>query len=477
MKIALNSKPFYFNTFAVIFIGALVAAVQIENFYLMLAPFALLLFYQGIKDPQFLFFLLIGSLPFSFEHNFSTGLGTDIPDEPFMWMVSFIFFIALFSCQKQWIRILFFHPLAVLLLCWFCWMIISVLFSTQPVLSLKFILAKTWYMGAFVVAPLGVFMQKKNLLIASTVLVASMALICLFILLKHFQTGFRFETVNEAVSPFFRNHVNYGAMLVCMLPVTAGLYFVAGKKQGRIFALIIIFIFLTALFFSFSRGAALALLTGVIAWWLIRQRLLMISFIISIVLACGLIAWLSSGDRYLHFANDYKTTIFHKDFSQHLVSTYKLKDLSTAERFYRWIAGVRMVNDQGLTGSGPNTFYPLYKEFAVPAFKTWVSDNPEHSTVHNYFLLVAIEQGIPGLIFLLLIFCAVIYFSEKGYHESGTRVNKIIYAAIGITTCMIIVLNLLSDLIETDKIGSLFFLCIGILISRSLAGLNKSNSL
>ena len=113
--------------------------------------------------------------------------------------------------------------------------------------------------------------------------------------------------------------------------------------------------------------------------------------------------WIKADDRYLQYAHDYRTTIFHHDFREHLQATYQLKDVSTAERFYRWIAGVRMIKDNALTGYGPNTFYNNYKPYAVPAFKTWVSDNKEHSTVHNYFLLIAIEQGIPGLLFFLLL--------------------------------------------------------------------------
>ncbi|WP_252407921.1 O-antigen ligase family protein, partial [Escherichia coli] len=63
-----------------------------------------------------------------------------------------------------------------------------------------------------------------------------------------------------------------------------------------------------------------------------------------------------------------------------------------------------MVANKPLTGFGTNSFYPTYKGYTLPAYKTWVSNNPDHSTVHNYFLLTAIEQGLPGLcIFLVLI--------------------------------------------------------------------------
>jgi O-antigen ligase len=178
--------------------------------------------------------------------------------------------------------------------------------------------------------------------------------------------------------------------------------------------------------------------------------------------------WLSSNDRYLHYAHDYRTTIFHKNFQEHLIATYKLKDVSTAERFNRWIAGVRMIKDNWLTGIGPNTFYYNYKPYAIPAFRTWVSDNKEHSTIHNYFLFVLIEQGVPGLLLFLFIIGAMIYYAEKIYHHTEDKFYKATALACGVLTMMIVAVNFLSDLIETDKVGSLFFLCLAILVSIDL---------
>jgi O-antigen ligase len=190
------------------------------------------------------------------------------------------------------------------------------------------------------------------------------------------------------------------------------------------------------------------------------------AFLLATILSVILFAWLKTGDRYLNYAHDYKTTIFHKDFSKHLISTYKLKDLSTEERFYRWIAAIRMVKDNWLSGTGPNTFYPVYKEYAVPAFKTYVSDNPEHSTVHNYFLLMIVEQGIPGLLLFILLAVFVFYYAQKNYHNAVNRTDQLIAITAGTVFAMILVLNFLSDLIETDKIGSLYFLCIAVLVGR-----------
>ena len=134
------------------------------------------------------------------------------------------------------------------------------------------------------------------------------------------------------------------------------------------------------------------------------------------------------------------------------------------ERFYRWIAGLRMVNEELLKGYGPNTFSLHYKKYTVDAFKTWVSSNKEKSSVHNYFLLVSIEQGIPGLFLLLVLLISMFSIAIKGYHTLKEPFDRSLSMLCGVILIMIVTLNLLSDLIETDKIGSIFFIILGILI-------------
>ncbi|MEO6613027.1 MAG: O-antigen ligase family protein [Chitinophagaceae bacterium] len=462
-----------FALFAGLLVTCLAIAAGTGEYVWTVIPFAGLLFFAGWDHKEMIFYLLLFSLPFSIEYNFSPGLGTDLPDELLMIFVSFLFLAyGLYSptllSKKIWQ-----HPLIICLFILFGWMLVTVLFSSVQWVSLKFLLAKTWYIGAFVLAPLIVFRNKKGIVLALGLLTAAMMLVALIALVKHGADGFSFASINEAVSPFFRNHVNYSAMLVCILPLLT-----AGRslcKPGilKTFLSLLIMIGLAALFLSYARGAWVALLAGLIAWWLIKKKLLFISLLTSIIILAVAAGWLKNNDRYLRYANDFSTTIFHKDFSEHLVATYKLKDVSTAERFYRWVAGVRMIGDNWLTGYGPGTFYNNYKPYAVPAFKTWVSDNKEHSTVHNYFLLTVIEQGLPGLFFLLLLLGIMIWYAEALYH----RVSDIFYKKLAITTgvilSMILVVNFLSDLVETDKIGSLFFLCLALLI---VTDLNTRNS-
>ncbi|HEV8506938.1 MAG TPA: O-antigen ligase family protein [Chitinophagaceae bacterium] len=455
----------HFVVLAVVFLTSATVAVITSLYWLLFVPFGFLLFYAGWQQWQIVFYLLIFFLPWSIEFSFSSSLATDLPDEPIMWLTTLLFF-AYFLFTPSEIFSKAKHPLVILLLCSLAWIIVTVFFSTDWLISLKFLLAKSWYMVAFVFAPLLFFVNKRTIAGVAIVFFASMLLVTMISLCRHSLYGFRFANVNDAISPFFRNHVNYSAMLVCTVPVLTAFYQLNKKYRSIVIAAMVIV--LVALFFSFSRGAWLAFVIGLLSYWLIQKRKLLIAFVIVIVLTISSMFWLSSNDRYLHYAHDYRTTIFHKNFQEHLIATYKLKDVSTAERFNRWIAGVRMIKDNWLTGIGPNTFYYNYKPYAIPAFRTWVSDNKEHSTIHNYFLFVLIEQGVPGLLLFLFIIGAMIYYAEKIYHHTEDKFYKATALACGVLTMMIVAVNFLSDLIETDKVGSLFFLCLAILVSIDL---------
>ena len=460
-------NPYYsslhFFILSAIFLFSLGVAVYSDLYWIILVPFGMLLFYFGWQNWSFIFFCLIFLLPWSIEYNFTATLGTDLPDEPLMLLTAALFLINWIYQPRVLERSVWKHPLIGILLLHFFWIIISVIFSTDWLISLKYLLAKSWYLLAFVFTPLIFFTEKKWIRLAALLFLASMVSVTILSLIRHYQLGLSFATINKALAPFFRNHVNYSAMLVCTVPVLVACWQL--NKRSRFFIFGILVIVLLALFLSYSRGAWLALLVGAISYFLIIKRKLFFSFVFSIILVIAGLFWLKSNDRYLEYAHDFRTTIFHKNFSQHLTATYQLKDVSTAERFNRWIAGVRMVDDKWELGYGPATFYYNYKPYAIPVFKTWVSKNEEHSTVHNYFLLTAIEQGLPGLLIFLLLIGGMIFYAEKIYHRASDKFFKTTAMAIAVMLMMIATVNFLSDLIETDKVGSLFFLCLAALIS------------
>lgn len=427
---------------------------------LLCIPFLLF----GLSQPQILFYILVASIPWSAEIAVNASLATDFPDEPLMWLAAFIALTVIVRDRNAFRQPWLHSSLTVLLLLQLGWIVVSVIHSTDIVVSTKFLLAKGWYLGAFLFLPLFVLKEKKDWQTSALVFTVSSLLCILVIFVRHGFDGFTFDSINKNVQPFFRNHVTYSALLVCLLP---GLFFYWRKTTSvflKRFFLFLMLLGIAALYFSYARGAWLAFVVGIISFWLLKKRLLLFSFLLFFFITTGLAFWLGQNNRYVGFAHDYNTTVFHTDFSEHWSATYQMKDVSTAERFYRWIAGVRMAKEKLGTGWGPTTFYPTYQSYAVPAFKTWVSANPERSTVHNYFLLTLIEQGIPGLCLLLTLLCLFFYKAQQLYQKTADGFFRVSITVVAIIMAQLCTVNFLSDLVETDKTGSLFLLSFCFLI-------------
>lgn len=427
----------------------------------LLPALATLLF----SKTEWIFFALVAALPLSTELNFTPSLGLDFPAEILMILLTGAFVLKLIVQPSILPKKVVDHHLFFLLVLHLLWITVSLFFSVDMVLSTKYLLAKSWYIIPFVILPTYFLNDKIRLKRFAVCLLWSMAIVITQALIRHAYLGFSFESVKNIYDPFFRNHVNFSGMLVCVLAIAATAYNLT-KRKSRLkkTLLIAITIGLLAVFLAYSRGAWLALMLGVIAWGLIKKKLVGWSIALTSALIILVGTWLMHNNNYLHYSHDFNTTVFHENFAEHLQATVQFKDVSNAERFYRWIAGINMISDKPVTGFGPNNFYNSYKPYTELPFKTWVSNNPEHSSVHNYFLLTAIEQGVPGLIIFCALYFAMIVYSQKLYHSISDPFYKQIAITTGVVLVMIGALIFMSDLIETDKIGSLFWLCLGLLI-------------
>jgi O-antigen ligase len=447
-------------------IGAIfcfVAGIVLEETILLVMPFAVLAIIVFTRNLRYLFFALLFAIPLSTEFSVTATLSTDLPDEPMMLMLAGSLLLLLILKPSLLPKELMKSSLVLLVLLQVVWMLVTVLFSHELWLSVKYCLAKSWFLLAFVIGGLLFLRTKDDLRLASKALIFSMLIPIVISLVRHAGKGFSFESINSTLDPFFRNHVNYSAVIVCLFPILLVWYhFAEARLRKWIIACIVVFI--VALFFAYSRGAWLCLVSGAVTWIAVKRRFLLSLIVAVLIIAGAALFWLMQNDNYLKFAPDFNTTTQHTDFNEHLEATYTLKDMSTMERFYRWIAGIKMLNEEKMHGFGPNSFTTYYKEYTVTAFKTWVSSNQEKSSVHNYFLLIAIEQGLPGLALLIGLLIYMFAVAVKAYHTFADPFERALAMLCAVVLSMIVTLNLLSDLIETDKIGSLYFIILGLLI-------------
>jgi O-antigen ligase len=322
---------FVIISFSFLMLVAAAASAFLQQIYLLFIPAGLFAILAMLQQPKLLFYVLLASIPWSIEFNFTPSLGTDLPDEPLMVLMCLSVLLLLIYKRRQ-LSARHVHLLMALVFAQFLWSCFSTAASTEPLLSMKYLLAKAWYLVAFLLAPIILFRDTVFFRKGITLLMTSMLLFMFVALVRHAGNGWTFDKINDSLQPFFRNHVNYSALLVFTVPMQVACIQLSRSRSVRWLLSCTVAITVGALYFSYARGAWLALLTGVCSYWLLRRKFLLPSFVLWLVLTIGFIFWLRQDDRYLKFSHDYRTTIFHTNFSEHLVATYQLKDVSTAER-------------------------------------------------------------------------------------------------------------------------------------------------
>lgn len=464
-----SSRRIIFLSFIFLFSSAwFISILENQWLWLLLIPAGFLGFLT-VVDFKLIFYLLLFCIPLSTEIIFDNGFGTDLPTEPLiigLMGVGILYFLVHFhNIGTAFVT----HPLSILLLFHLFWTFLTGLSSHSVFISLKFFLAKVWYVSTFYFLAGYLLKTERSIkLMFWSVLIPMMVTIAV-IWYKHSFYAFSFEDIRRVLHPFQRNHVNYAALLALLFP---WIFFIRNEyprgSLPRIFLAILIPFWLIALYLSYTRAAYGALFISLGVLLLVKWKALMPVVYAGIIIVLTGAFWLVRNNKYLDYAPNYERTISHTEFNHLLEATVKLEDISTMERLYRWVAGAHMSVKEPWFGFGPGSFVQHYKAYTVKGFRTYVSDNEEKSGIHSYFLMILVEQGFPGLFLFLLLIITALKTGQRvvnGSMEFGSA--RIPRAAFG-SFVVILAFLTINDLVETDKIGSFFFISMAILVSADI---------
>lgn len=453
-----------FWSFAGISLLVLFLGIALNKWILWGLPFGLILVAQTLQNYRLVFYLLLACLPLSTEIYLTDSLAVYLPTEPLTVGLLLVYLLRLLGQPQQINKGFLQHPITYLLLLHWLWTWTATLFSQDIILSLKFSLAKTWFLATFFFLSGELLRSPRRIRLALWLLLIPLTLATLKVILHHATMGFGFKEINAAVGPFFRNHVNYAAMIALFLPfIWYMLRWTRWFSLKGLFLLSAFGILSFGVFTAYTRAAYIALFLAAAAYFIIKLRLMRYVLALALIGAVAAGWWLTKNNRYLQFAPT-ERTIAHKEFDDIVAATYKLEDVSTMERYYRWVAGLRMSAERPLVGYGPNNFYQNYQQYSLNRFRTYVSNNPERSGIHNYFLMILVEQGIIGL---LIFICFSFYLLIRGewlYHQMQDPWLKQMVLAVLLALVVIDAFLLINDLLEVDKIGGVFFLNAALLV-------------
>ncbi|MCO5232233.1 MAG: O-antigen ligase family protein [Chitinophagales bacterium] len=449
---------YYFIGVAMLIVMSL--AVWIDKYYLAILPLLAIMAAIFTLQPYWLYLALIIAIPFSMEYEIGS-LGLDLPSEPILIGLATLSIFWVLNKLESDAKKLLTSPIIWALSLHLIWAYICILSSSDSIISLKYALSKSWTLIGCVVGSYWLINQYHRLIVVLSVLFLSTIATIFIIMVRHGMDGFTFDSINSACNPIYRNHVIYGVFIVMVLPFVWILRNISYKHSvARLFIDCSLALFLVAIYFTYTRGAWLALPVMIIVIYIIHLKLMRFVLPISVVALILFFNYLSKDYRYLKYAPTYEKTIYHDELSEHLAATLEGQDMSTMERFHRWIAAFRMFKEKPLMGVGPNTFVLNYKPYTSTSFETYISDNEEKSTVHNYFIYILVEQGIFGFVILLILVGTFFIYGEYKYHQLKDPQYQLLYLACLLCGITFWLNNMFSDLLEANKVAPLWLFSI-----------------
>jgi O-antigen ligase len=249
-----------------------VIALYSSNFVLAAIPVGILGVFATIKDYRILYYGFWAVLPFSVEV-YLGSFGTDLPTEPIMLGLTgiaiLVFITKMSSVSLRHLQ----HPISILIILHLGWMFFTCLFSRSPVISYKFFLAKLWYVIPFFFLSFHMIKDVANVHLIFKILSVFLTAAISIVLIRHAIDGFTFMGSHHVVRPIFRNHVNYSAIVVAVLPFMWALYknTESGYYKKALILVLILFVFGT--YFSYTRAAQLCVFISIGAFFIFKYKL------------------------------------------------------------------------------------------------------------------------------------------------------------------------------------------------------------
>ncbi len=224
----------------IIWVYAITAIFLIINFYLVLEkdlywffllPVVLIVFYYYLVSLDKIILLITFLTPLAVNiSDLEMGLGISLPTEPLMFAVV-VLFLANLIFNKKYEGQIAQHPVSYIIYLSLFWMFLTTLTSELPVVSLKYLLARIWFVIPFYFIAAIVFKDMKNIKRFYWLYIAGLLIVIIYTLIQHSKYGFEEEAGHWVMWPFYNDHTAYGAALAIFFPVVVGFLFYPGSVK------------------------------------------------------------------------------------------------------------------------------------------------------------------------------------------------------------------------------------------------------
>lgn len=425
-----------------------------DIYILTILPPAIFIGYLLFYNTKFLLLFIVFATPLSF--NFEDlaafgGIGFYFPTEPLLFALMVLYIVKLLGGYREKAEFLS-HPLTLAILFNLAWLAITVFTSVDFIVSLKFLISRLWFVLVMYFLINSFFQDRGLIRRFYLALILSMTIVIIYTVSSHATFGFSEEAGHWVMSPFFKDHTSYGAIMALLFPmVLFHLWRAKALSLPQLIWLVITVIYSVGLILSYTRAAWVSLVGALGIYFLIKLRIDYKLVLITLLMLVG---------GFFAFQND----IIHQleknrqdssdSFAEHVQSITNISsDASNLERLNRWNSAWKMFLDKPLFGHGPGTYMFEYAKYQKSSDKTIISTNQgDGGNAHSEYLGPMSESGVLGVLTILIVIIVSIYVGIKLYYQ----LDHDPYLK-GVVMCIVLGLvtyylhGILNNFLDTDK--------------------------
>ncbi len=439
-----------------------------DKYYGLLAPVLLIFLFLYIFSLDKLILLITFLTPIAI--NFKDpdlGVGISLPTEPLLLGVLVVFILKLFydgGFNKKVVN----HPVTIAIIINLIWLGITVFTSEIPIVSLKFMIARLWFIVPFYFIGILIFRNIRNIKLFNWLYVLPLLVVIMYTLINHAGYGFDKPSSNMVMNPFYNDHTAYGAVIALFIPFFIGFSLRKDSSKSQQLAnFIVLFILILGIIFSYSRAAWISMAFALMVYGIIVLKIKFSWVMAGTFILAGLFYLFSFQlmDRLERNKQDSST-----NFTEHIQSMSNISsDASNLERINRWNSALRLYSERPFWGWGPGTYQFVYAPFQRSKEKTIISTNAgDMGNAHSEYIGPLSESGILGMLTFIAIVIAATITGLRVYKRAESKEVKLISLVILLGLMSYFAHGLLNNFLDTDKASVPFWGFIGILVSLDL---------
>jgi len=436
-----------------------------EVYWLNLLPLGLLVIGLALFRLDIILLFIVFCTPLSVGlEALEFNLGVHLPTEPLMAGAMLVFLVKVFYDKRYPMDVLK-HPLSFAILLNLFWLFLTIFPSELPVVSIKFLVSRLWFVTTFYFMAVLLFKDDRNIERFFWLFIVSLSGVVVYTIINHGLRGFAEKPAHWVMQPFFKDHTSYGAIIAMFIPVVFSFFYNPRfSLNTKIISGFFFVILLAGVILSYTRAAWVSIIGAIAVFYFIKHRVKL--WAIFAMAGVGLFILLNFQTQIIQKLEKNKQDSSN-NLSEHVESISNVAtDASNLERLNRWNSALKMWMERPIFGHGPGTYSFLYAPYQHSSQLTIISTNfGDGGNAHSEYFGPLAEAGVLGLLTFLVIIFFIYYKGIRLYQalEPGRMRLTVMAVIMGLTTYLIH--GVLNNFLDTDKASVPFWGFAAILVA------------